>query len=188
MLKTQDAAQAESVRPDQKPEVEAMQAEFEKAVASLKSSKLGKGGASALAVLPWYLIIGPPGGGKSTALRNSGLQFRFLSARGGGVQGVGGTRNCEWWLTNDAIVLDTAGRYTTEDDDREEWLSFLDTLRKSRPKKPINGLMVAISIGDLSGTEEEAAARGKLLRERVDEVTPRRGCPCRCTCCSPSAT
>jgi type VI secretion system protein ImpL len=35
-------------------------------------SKLGKSGAEALYALPWYVIIGPPGAGKTTALRNSG--------------------------------------------------------------------------------------------------------------------
>src|ERR1700687_4728447 len=141
-LKAQSEDHAKRVRPDQQPEIESMQAEFNKAVASLKSSKLARGGMDALSVLPWYLIVGPPGVGKSTALRNSGLQFPYLSARGGGVRGVGGTRNCEWWLTNDAVILDTAGRYATEDDDRDEWFSFLDMLAKTRPKKPINGVLV----------------------------------------------
>lgn len=165
-LKSQDAEHENAVRPDMKPEVKAMRAEFNKALASIKDKR----GSSALAVLPWYMIIGPPGGGKSTALRNSGLQFPYVSKRGGGVKGVGGTRNCEWWFTKDAIVLDTAGRYAVEEDDHDEWLSFLSTVVKSRPRKPINGLIVAISVSELMGTEEEAAERGTMLRERVDEV------------------
>ncbi len=169
-LKSQAAEHENAVRPDLKPEVKAMRAEFNKALASLKGARGTKGGASALAVLPWYMIIGPPGGGKSTALRNSGLQFPYVSKRGGGVKGVGGTRNCEWWFTKDAIVLDTAGRYAVEEDDHDEWLSFLNTVVKSRPRKPINGLIVAIAVSELMGTEEEAAERGTLLRERVDEV------------------
>lgn len=164
-------AHAKNVRPDLQPEIQQMQAEFAKAVSSLKSSKLARGGRDALSVLPWYMIIGPPGSGKSTALRNSGLHFPYLSARGGGVKGVGGTRNCEWWLTNEAVILDTAGRYSTQDDDREEWLTFLDTLSKHRAKKPVNGLLVAVSIGDLAQEDEEAAAAlGQKMRERVDEV------------------
>src|SRR5262249_33186944 len=134
-LKVQGEEYAKQVRPDQQPEIEAMQDEFSKAIASLKSSKLARGGTDALSVLRWYMIIGPPGVGKSTALRNSGLQFPYLSARGGSVKGVGGTRNCEWWLTNEAVILDTAGRYTTQDDDRDEWFAFLDMLGKNRAKK-----------------------------------------------------
>jgi type VI secretion system protein ImpL len=172
-LASQADAQSQSVRPDQQADIQAMQAEFHKAIQSLKNSKLARGGSDALAVLPWYVIIGPPGSGKSTALRNSGLQFPYLSARGG-VRGVGGTRNCDWWLTNEAVVLDTAGRYTTEEEDRDEWFSFLDTLARTRPRKPINGVLVAVSLSDLGGENEEGVIDfAKGLRERVDEVMQR---------------
>ncbi|AKF82216.1 IcmF [Myxococcus fulvus 124B02] len=175
-LGVQADAQLQSVRPDQQEEIQAMQAEFSKALQSLKSSKLARArqGKDALSVLPWYMIIGPPGSGKSTALRNSGIQFPYLSARGGGVKGVGGTRNCEWWLTNEGVILDTAGRYTTEDDDREEWLSFLDMLKRNRPRKPVNGLVVAVSVGELIGIDEEQTVQlAQTIRERVDEVMER---------------
>jgi type VI secretion system protein ImpL len=166
-------SEADGARPDQRAEIEAMQAEFEKAVQALKGSKLGRGGRDALALLPWYLIIGPPGGGKSTALRASGLKFPYLSKRGG-VRGVGGTRNCEWWLTNEAVLLDSAGRYATEEEDHEEWLSFLDMLARTRPRKPLNGLIVAIPQVDVSAeTEEGAEELGRKMRERVDEVMGR---------------
>jgi type VI secretion system protein ImpL len=172
-LKAQSDAHAQGARPDQQADIEAMQGEFNKAVKALKSSRLSRGGADALAVLPWYMIIGPPGAGKSTALKASGLKFPYLTSRGG-VRGVGGTRNCDWWLTNEAVLLDTAGRYATEDEDHEEWSTFLDTLKRARPKKPVNGLIVAVSVSDLGEGDEEAAAElGQKMRERVDEVLSR---------------
>jgi type VI secretion system protein ImpL len=169
-LKAQSDAHAKTARPDQQADIEAMQGEFSKAVKALKSSRLARGGSDALAVLPWYMIIGPPGAGKSTALKASGLKFPYLTSRGG-VRGVGGTRNCDWWLTNEAVLLDTAGRYATEDEDHEEWCTFLDTLKHTRPRKPVNGLIVAVSVSDLGEGDEEAAAElGQKMRERVDEV------------------
>jgi type VI secretion system protein ImpL len=174
-LTAQADEQVRTVRPDLQPEIQAMKAEFSRAVASLKTSKLARGGRDALAVLPWYLIIGPPGTGKSTALRNSGLKFPYLSSRGGGaVRGVGGTRNCDWWLTNDAVFLDTAGRYTTGEEDRDEWFAFLDILSRNRPRRPINGLVVTVSVSDLMNADPQAAGElGQRIRERVDEVTAR---------------
>jgi type VI secretion system protein ImpL len=172
-LATQAEEQAATVRPDLQPEIKAMQAEFSKAVEALKASKLARGGKDALAVLPWYLIVGPPGAGKSTALRNSGLKFPYLSARGG-VRGVGGTRNCDWWLTNEAVILDTAGRYTSAEEDRPEWLAFLDTVAKHRPSRPINGLIVAISVSELLDADPQAVGEmGQTIRERLDEITTR---------------
>ena len=169
-MKAQAAAQVAAARPDEQADIEAMQAEFAKAVEALKRSKLGRASRDALAVLPWYLIIGPPGAGKTTALRASGLKFPYLSKRGG-VRGIGGTRNCEWWMTNEAVILDTAGRYATEVDDHEEWTSFLRTVKRARPRKPINGLIVAVPVADLLGqSDEQAAELGQVMRQRVDEV------------------
>ena len=86
-LLQQAKEQARVVRPDLQIEVQQMQDEFDKAVGALKGSKLGANGRDALYPLPWYAIIGPPGAGKSTALRNSGLQFPYLPAGRGSGQG-----------------------------------------------------------------------------------------------------
>lgn len=171
-LQAQADQHASRARPDLQHDIEAMKGEFMRAVGALKTSKLGgKSAAEALYALPWYMIIGPPGSGKSTALRNSGLRFPYLSKNGGGVQGVGGTRNCQWWMTNDAVILDTAGRYTTEDSDHDEWMAFLELLKKNRTKAPVNGVLAAIAITDLTEAHaEQVVAQAREIRARIDEV------------------
>src|SRR5690606_7440971 len=82
-LAAQAAEQARSARPDMQADILQMQQEFQKAIGALKSSKLAKGGEDALYALPWHLIVGPPGSGKSTALRNAGLQFPYMPTSGG---------------------------------------------------------------------------------------------------------
>ena len=148
-----------------------MEAEFERAVQTLKSSKLGRTGRDALGLLPWYVMIGPSASGKTTAIRNSGIKMPV--GKSGKVRGVGGTRNCDWWMTNEAILLDTAGRWSTDEDDRDEWLAFLDVLKRTRPKKPINGILLAVGAPDLTGSPEEIAELALKLRERIDEVIAR---------------
>lgn len=162
-------------RTETRPEIEAMQAEFSRAISALKTSKLARGGRDALTVLPWYLVIGSTESGKSTALRNSGLKFPYLSNRGGGNgRSVSPTRHCDWWLTNDAVFLDAAGRYVESEEDRDEWISFLDTLGKHRPYRPLNGLIVTVSVSELMGADPQAAGElGQRLRERIDELTSR---------------
>jgi type VI secretion system protein ImpL len=172
-IAAQGAQQAMNARPERRAEIQALQQQVQGGIAALKTSKLGgkKGGASALYSLPWYMIIGPPGAGKTTAIKHSGLVFPFQGEGGGAVRGVGGTRNCDWWFTNEAILLDTAGRYATESDDRDEWMAFLNMLRKYRSRRPINGVMVAINIAELiDANEQQIEATGKKLRARIDEV------------------
>ncbi len=171
----QGAQQALNARPERRAEIQELQKQVQTGINALKTSKLGKGkqgGAAALYSLPWYVIIGPPGAGKTTALKHSGLVFPFADPRGGGgVRGVGGTRNCDWWFTNEAILLDTAGRYTTEVDDHDEWISFLQMLKRYRSRKPINGVLVAINVAELiDASEQQIEASGKKLRARIDEV------------------
>jgi type VI secretion system protein ImpL len=144
------------------------------ALATLKTSSGGR--ANYLYDLPWYVLIGPPGSGKTTALVNSGLKFPL--ARGGkpaAIAGVGGTRYCDWWFTEDAVLIDTAGRYTTQDSDatadKKSWLAFLDTLKHGRPRQPINGVMVAISVEDLlTLSPAELATHAAAIRARLLEL------------------
>jgi len=162
--------QALNAKPERRAEIQELHRQLQEGIAALKSSKLG-GGSNALYSLPWYVMVGPPGAGKTTALRHSGLVFPYLDPAGGGVRGVGGTRNCDWWFTNEGILLDTAGRYTTEADDHDEWMAFLEQLLKYRPEKPVNGVICAVSISELvDATEEQVESIAKKVRARIDEM------------------
>jgi type VI secretion system protein ImpL len=126
--------------------------------------------------LPWYVIIGAPGSGKTTALVNSGLQFPLADRFGRtALRGIGGTRNCDWWFTNEAVLLDTAGRYTTQESEQErdagEWLDFVGLLRKYRRRQPINGVIVTVSVSDLLTLSPEAREQQAVsMRQRLAEL------------------
>ena len=123
------------------------------------------------------MFIGAPGSGKTTALINSGLKFPLEQRVGkGAVRGVGGTRNCDWWFTDEAVFLDTAGRYTTQDSDAasdsEGWKEFLALLGKYRKRRPVNGIVLTISAQDLM-TQGDAGreAHVEAARRRLNELT-----------------
>lgn len=172
----QETSKAQKAAPGQsKAEVEAVRTRLLAAVKTIKSSKLGETtGAAALYELPWYIVIGNPAAGKSTAVVKSGMTFPFADNAGNVIQGIGGTRNCDWFFTNEGILLDTAGRYSVHDEDRQEWLGFLSLLKKHRPKAPINGALIAVSLAELSQARPETAILlAKNLRQRVQELTER---------------
>ncbi len=140
---------------------------------------LSVSGGSYLYELPWYVFVGAPGSGKTTALVNSGLSFPLAEKYGpGAIAGVGGTRNCDWWFTDEAVLIDTAGRYTTQDSDqsadKHAWGAFLDLLKKTRPRRPLNGVVLTVSVADL--LQQGAAERGvhaAALRARLQELDER---------------
>jgi type VI secretion system protein ImpL len=158
-----------------KTEVAVLRKGMIEAINTIKTSKLGiTRGAAALYELPWYMIIGNPAAGKSSAIARSGLTFPIPGSKA--VQGVGGTRNCDWFFTTDGILLDTAGRYSVQDTDRAEWFSFLDLLKRHRARAPINGIIIAVSVAELvAGPANVTIELAKSLRTRVQELTERLG-------------
>src|SRR6185436_9073050 len=121
--------------------------------------------------LPWYVFIGAPGAGKTTALLHSGLRFPLAERLGTApVAGIGGTRQCDWWFTDQAVFIDTAGRYTTQDShaaaDAREWHRFLQLLRRYRPIQPSNGVIVTGSTPDLLHGGAELQQQAEAVHKR----------------------
>lgn len=151
-------------------DLDAVRAAMQEAVGTIRNSRLGRStGARALYDLPWYMVIGNPAAGKSSAITRSGLQFPIAGAKA--IQGVGGTRQCDWFFTAEGILLDTAGRYAVQAADRAEWHGFLGLLKKQRPRAPVNGIIIAVSVAELRGDEPEAVlALARNLRQRVQDL------------------
>ena len=177
-----DAALAKGIATaggaEQTEEVQALGARMTTALGLLKNVT----GQPWLSVeLPWYAIIGPPGAGKTTALLNAGLSFPLAEQMGqGAVAGVGGTHMCDWWFTQNAVLIDTAGRYTTQDSnagvDRAGWDAFLDLLKRTRSRQPLNGLLVAFPLSDLARSRPaERKQHADVLRSRINELQAKFG-------------
>ena len=171
-----DAGQRES-------EVSVLNSRFKEAVDILRRStgKKRQYSDNYLYELPWYILIGPPGSGKTTALVNSGLSFPLEEKFGrGSVKGVGGTRHCDWWFTDQAVLIDTAGRYTTQDShsvaDAKAWRGFIGLLKKYRKRRPINGVLIAMGLDELQRqTETARVADVNAIRARLQELTDQLG-------------
>jgi type VI secretion system protein ImpL len=129
------------------------------------------GGKGSLYASPWYVIIGPPGAGKTTLIQKSGLRLLNDEA----AAGVGGTRNCDWWFADEAVLIDTAGRYTSQDSsadaDAKGWTSFLGSLKKARPMQPLNGIIVAMGLDEIARVSADALDKHIVaIRGRIAEL------------------
>ncbi len=152
-----------------------VQAKFQNILGQMKRSKLG--GRKFLRDMPWYVFIGPPGTGKTTALRQSGLHFPIDLSDD--LKGIGGTRNCDWFFTEDAVLIDTAGRYVQQqsdpDADAAEWKGFIDLLVRHRGRRALNGVILALSVQELAGDDISIREHGREIRKRLAELREQTG-------------
>lgn len=123
--------------------------------------------------LPWYVILGAAGTGKTTVLKQSGLNFPLESTYGASIGGLVGTRDCDWFLSDEAVLLDTAGRLSLQDSNEEDsydWQEFIGQLKRYRPKQPINGVVVAVGLDDILNPKTDFQLITRELKKRIQEM------------------
>ena len=148
-----------------------LDARFRKAVEVLKRSHLRSRG-NPLYVLPWFLMLGRSGVGKTAAAAGADLASPMTEVS---PESAGGpTNNVDWWFFEQAVVMDTTGRYTVPSEptrDNSEWQRFLTLLSKYRRKEPISGVLVVVGLDSLLESESEVLAEeARAVRRRVDDV------------------
>ncbi|UCH19936.1 MAG: type VI secretion system protein ImpL, partial [Deltaproteobacteria bacterium] len=167
----QDESYLKTAEDKDKERSRELQDRWKEAIGALKASHLKKYG-NPLYVLPWYLMLGESGSGKTTAIQSARLSSPFAEVNR--ASGISGTRNCDWWFFEQAIILDTAGRYAIPVDegrDKEEWQKFLNLLAKYRKQEPLNGLCVTIAADKLlDAGPEDLEESGRSIRRRIDEL------------------
>ncbi len=153
---------------------ESARKELQAAIQVLKDSRLGdgKGGKAALYVLPWFMVMGTEESGKAEVIRHSGLQRPDQGP--GDLVGIGSSPSCEWWFTNQAVILEADRRFVRKSEDKsvqQNWETFLELLGKHHSQTPLNGLVITISVTELlQGDKSDIRARARLLRRRLDAM------------------
>ncbi len=125
---------------------------------------------------PWFLVMGPPGCGKTSLVYESGEHF-LLSEQYGLAQttDIGPTQDCNWWLTDRAVYIDTAGEWILLHGQSEEAgtakQKLFSMIRKHRRYPGIDGIILCLDAEMLlhaSLTERKSLA--DTLRVRIQEV------------------
>lgn len=153
---------------------------FREALRTLRRSSLYSGHSDRRRrELPWYLIIGPEGAGKTSLLDFSGLEFPLnMGDKQRLTRDVISTRHADWYFAEHAILIDTAGRYLTHDDpevDAAGWQCLLGLLRKRRLRS-LNGVLVSVPVNALLGDSElELETLARQTRQRLHDINQRLG-------------
>jgi len=125
--------------------------------------------------LPWYLLIGPSGAGKTTALLNSGLQFAPNEESPDHSPGDAPTATYQYWLADEAVLVDSGGRNIFPsgggEADKASWSGFLRLLKRHRPRRPLNGVVVMVDLDTVAeATPDERRQVARAIRGRLREL------------------
>lgn len=155
----------------ERQQLQDLQQHWKESVEMLRESYLRKRG-NPLYVLPWYMVIGESGSGKTSAIKNTRLNSPIADVTR--TAAITATRNCDWWFFEEAVILDTAGRYTIpidEGPDKEEWEKFLVLLAKYRRREPINGVIITMPADQLTDPDHvKLREDGQSIRKRIDQL------------------
>ncbi len=120
--------------------------------------------------IPWVLMIGPPGAGKSTILSSIEPEamkpdpsFRRLSAAAG----------CDWAFLSQGVIIEVAGDYLYQEGDplsrRTGWGRLLSALRSWRKARPLDGIVLVLPANELLRPGAQAEVERELLARRILE-------------------
>jgi type VI protein secretion system component VasK len=93
--------------------------------------------------IPWFLLIGETGSGKTEALHHTDITLPLGAPR----ENIEGSREgWKWWFFDQGIVIDVDGDYVLRTDghptDHKGWKQLLKLLQNHRPQRPIDGIIL----------------------------------------------
>lgn len=122
--------------------------------------------------LPWFLMLGTAESGKSTVLESAELDLPMGSPH---LENEEGPATCNWWFFDRGVILDPVGGYLLEKEgaqsDKYGWSRLISLLLYHRPRRPIDGIVLAIPSTELLGSgklsHDEVVARAKHIHTKL---------------------
>ena len=149
---------------------------------AIRILKLHVGGRRFRYSAPWVLLMGPEGSGKTSLAGATGMSMPV----GRPAEDLEDIRPAlRWWFFDQGVLLDADGTMIRRRDgrraDQGTWRKLLSLLDRYRPQRPIDGIVLTISAGDLVDSEGRPKAQDEIghlaesLYKRLWEAQTRLG-------------
>lgn len=118
---------------------------------------------------PWFLVIGESGAGKSTLLRHTGMNLplgEFQNSETDSKIGV------QWWFFDKGLVIEPNGDFVIKSDGKTAnengFQNILKLLKKHRPDRPIDGIILTIPATDLLSDPDNPDFFDQVIKEKTE--------------------
>jgi len=132
--------------------LQALRGRFEGAIQFLKKTVIARHGTPVnLSVLPWLLMIGPAGSGKTSLLAQSDIPF-VLSKRfkNDFLEKIPTSETCDWWATKDLVMVDIPGSwFLPRKKSNHLWQQFLSLIKKPQVRNQLSGIVIVLHLPEL---------------------------------------
>jgi type VI secretion system protein ImpL len=139
--------------------------------------------------LPWYVVIGQENAGKTSFINRSNQSFSLTHVAKAGKRPsreIESPLKIDWWISNDAVLIDPAGELICQQDGenskldpdlpRRLWTHFVGWLGRNRARRPLNGAILIVDLAALlTQTASDRLALAVLIRARLRELMEQLG-------------
>lgn len=191
--------------------VQAQERDLDKSLATLQINLKGR---NRLYQLPWYLVLGQEGSGKTSFVNRSGQNFSLTAeAKAGNLRlhdDPDRIYTIDWWIGDQAVLIDPPGELISQPTEVRSakasppvtsgaeqgkgggsgqpaeplpeqlhaklWNSFVGWLGRNRSRRPLNGVVLMVSLETLLRQNvSDRKALAALLRARLAELSRQLG-------------
>src|SRR5262245_12539456 len=118
--------------------------------------------------IPWYLVVGNPGSGRTAALHAMNLTWQGSD---GPLKTGLPQQLCTYWMPKEAVFIEPEATVLGPGRSPSQLKELCEELRVTRPREPVDGILLVINVADFIDLDEqsiEAYANG--LRRYMVEI------------------
>ncbi|EYF04688.1 type VI secretion system protein [Chondromyces apiculatus] len=116
---------------------------------------------------PWYLVIGDPGSGRSTAVQRMDLTWEIQGPLPIGFNQA----QCTYWLAREALFIEPGPSVLGPQRNPQAITALCQDLKLARPREAMDGILLVLNIADLIDLDDQRLDEyGSRIRGYLVEV------------------